>query len=75
MFTCSKPLLLAVLVLSTAGCAGYVPKPLAERAVLQELQAVRLEALRPAAAPERPPTEYDPATASPPTRPSPSPSF
>ena len=60
MFTRSKPMLLAVLALSAGGCAGYVPKPIAEREVLQQLQAVRLEALRSASTPETPRTDFDP---------------
>jgi outer membrane protein, heavy metal efflux system len=60
MFTGSKPVLVALLAFSATGCAGYVPKPIAEREVLRQLQAVRLEALRPASRAETPGTEFDP---------------
>ena len=61
MFTRSKPVLLAVLALAAAGCAGYVRKPIAEREVLRELQEVRLEALRPASSVIPSTAEFDPS--------------
>ena len=60
MFTGSKTVSVALLTLSATGCAGYVPKPIAEREVLRQLQAVRLEALRPASTAETPRSEFDP---------------
>jgi hypothetical protein len=61
MFTRSSLVLLAVLALSATGCAGYVPKPIAERELLRQLQAVRLEALRPASTAATPRSEFDPS--------------
>jgi outer membrane protein TolC len=49
MFTTAKYVWLGVIVLSMAGCAGNVARPIAEREVLRELREIRLDALRPAA--------------------------
>ena len=51
---------LLALALAMAGCAGYQPRPLVPRDVLEELQRVRLDALRPAR-----PVAGEPDTAAP----------
>ncbi len=57
-------LLVFVVGLVVAGCAGYQPRPVVGRDVLRDLQQIRLDALGPATSPRQPddarPSAFDP---------------